>query len=310
RIASGMGFGMVGPTLLEFGTEAQKTKHLPPISRGEKIWCLGYSEPGAGSDLASLTTRAEDAGDHWIVNGQKIWTSGAHMADWCGALVRTDPDARKHDGISFMLIDMRQPGVVARPLKLIDGSAGFCEVFFTGARAEKENLLGALNNGWSIGKRLLQYERGGQTGAAGSAWADQSEPLQTLARRYVGLDASGRLIDPDLRARLTVHLMDAQAHALTLARAAAESRAGASNATSILKNSASHVGQTRSELALEIMGNRGLGWEGEGFAADEAAAVRRWLFGKAQSIVGGAFEVQNNIIAKRLLGLPSPIAMG
>src|SRR5580700_6937237 len=161
----GMGPGMFGHTLLEYGTEAQKLRHLIPISRGELRWCQGYSEPNAGSDLASLQTKAEDKGDHWEVNGQKIWTSGAHFADWCFCLVRTDPKAKKHEGISFLLINMRQPGVEARPIRMISGASGQCETFFTAARAEKNDMVGPMNGGWTIGKRLLQHERSGQGGA-------------------------------------------------------------------------------------------------------------------------------------------------
>ena len=153
-----MGVRMLGPTLLEYGNEAQKSRHLPPIARGEMRWCQGYSEPGAGSDLASLQTRAIADGDNFVVNGQKIWTSGANYADWCFCLVRTDT-TRKHEGISFLLIDMRSAGIEVRPITLISGSSPFCETFFTEVRVPRENLVGPLNGGWTIGKRLLQYER-------------------------------------------------------------------------------------------------------------------------------------------------------
>jgi alkylation response protein AidB-like acyl-CoA dehydrogenase len=298
----GMGLSMVGPTILEYGTDAQKERHIPPIARGELRWCLGYSEPNAGSDLASLQMKAEDAGDHWRLNGQKIWTSGAQWSDRCGLLARTDPGARKHDGISFFLVDMRQPGVDVRPITLIAGSSHFCEMFFTDARAEKDEILGEINNGWSVGKRLLQHERASQTGVR-----DARPPeVDRIAKHYVGVDPEGRLADPDLRMRLAAHLIDSKAQALTLARAAAESRgaSGASNAASVLKNAATSVAQARSELLIEIMGSRGLGWEGEGFTHEEIETVRSWLMGKAASIYGGSREIQNNIIAKRILGLP------
>jgi alkylation response protein AidB-like acyl-CoA dehydrogenase len=299
----GMGITMIGPTILDYGTETQKRRHIPPIARGEVRWCVGYSEPNAGSDLASLQTRAVDAGDHWVINGQKTWTSGAQWSDWCGCLVRTDPTARKHDGISFMLIDMHQPGVETRPIALIAGASPFCETFFTEARADKDALLGELNVGWTVGKRLLQHERASQTGAVGGA---RTVPLHEIARRYLAVDAQGRLDDLDLRARLVRHQMDAKAHALTLARAQAEAKGanGATSAASVLKNSATHVAQTRAELTLEIMGGQGLGWEGSDFTRDEIETVRSWLSGKAMSIYGGSFEIQNNIISKRILGLP------
>jgi alkylation response protein AidB-like acyl-CoA dehydrogenase len=299
----GMGITMVGPTVLDYGTEEQKARHIPPIVRGEVRWCIGYSEPNAGSDLAALQTRCEDAGDHYVVNGQKIWTSGAQYADWCGALVRTDPKAKKHDGISFLLIPMRQPGVETRPIPLIAGASPFCETFFTDATARKDDLLGELNRGWSVGKRLLQHERSSQTGTRMGA---PITPLQDIAIRYVGLDEAGELGDRDLRARLSSHLMHARAHTLTLARVAAESRGNAdpSNAASVLKNSATGVAQTRAELLIEIMGSQGLGWDGEGFSDEELEAARSWLAGKAMSIYGGSAEIQNNIISKRILGLP------
>ncbi len=303
-MAFGMGVTMIGPTILDYGTPEQKQTHIPPIARGEVRWCVGYSEPGAGSDLASLQTKAVDAGDHWVINGQKVWTSGAQWSDWCGCLVRTDPTAKKHEGISFMLVSMRQPGVETRLIKLISGDSPFCETFLTNARAGKDALLGELNQGWSVGKRLLQHERASQTGVGGAGV--KAKPLDEIAKRHVGVDAAGRIADPDLRARLVDHLMHVKAHGLTIARAAAESKgaAGPSNATSTLKNSASIIGQTRAELMLEILGYRGLGWDGEGFTAEEIGAVRAWLSGKAMSIYGGSFEIQNNIIAKRILGLP------
>jgi len=290
---------------LEYGTEDQKQRHIPPIVRGELRWCQGYSEPGAGSDLAALTTKCEDAGDHWKINGQKIWTSGAQYADWCFCLVRTDT-SKKHEGISFVLIDMHQPGVETRPIKLIAGSSPFCETFFTDARAEKTDMVGPLNGGWTIGKRLLQHERSGQ---GGGRMMGGGPSLDVLAKKYVGVDDKGRIADADLRSRLAVHMMDAKAHGLTLARAMAEARGNVNPGatTSIMKNSGTTIGQTRAELTLEIMGHQGLGWEGDDFEAAELAAVRGWLGGKATTIFGGSQEIQNNIISKRILNLPDSV---
>jgi len=300
----GMGVTMIGPTIMDYGTEAQKQKHLPPIVRGEVQWCVGYSEPNAGSDLASLQTKAVDNGDGWTINGQKTWTSGAQYSDWCGCLVRTDPSAKKHEGISFMLIDMHQPGIETRPIALIAGASPFCETFFTDAVAPRDALLGQLNVGWTVGKRLLQHERASQTGA--STGGKPPPPVSEIAKQYVGLDAQGRIADADLRTRVIRHQMDAKVHGLTLARAMAEAKGNNSpgNAASVLKNSATHVAQTRAELTLEIMGAQGLGWEGDAFKPDELETVRSWLFGKAMSIYGGSSEIQNNIISKRILGLP------
>jgi alkylation response protein AidB-like acyl-CoA dehydrogenase len=294
----GMSVSLLGPTLLEFGDEAQKRRHLPPAARGETRWCQGYSEPGAGSDLAALQCRAEDHGDHFRVTGQKLWTSGAHYADWCFCLVRTDP-TRKHEGVSFLLIDMRAPGVEARPIPLIYGDSTFCEVFFTDVAVPKANLVGPLNGGWTIAKRLLQFERAGIGGATAAS-------LAGWARAYVGVAKDGRLMDADLRARLAAHEIDARALALTLARVreAAQSGSGAPAMDSVLKNAAAAVSAARCELSIEILGGQGLGWAGEGYAPDELAAVRDWLADKAKSIYGGTTEVQNNIIAKRRLRLP------
>ena len=304
---AGMGTSMFGPTLLEYGTEAQKKRHIPPIVRGELRWCQGYSEPGAGSDLASLQTKCEDAGDHWKINGQKIWTSGAQYADWCFCLVRTDT-SKKHEGISFVLINMHQPGVETRPIKLIAGNSPFCETFFTDARAEKDDMVGPLNGGWTVGKRLLQHERSGQGGARMMAGAG----VLDLAKKYVGLDEKGRIADPDLRTRITKHLIDAKAHMLTIQRAMAEAKGNVnpSATTSVMKNSGTWVGQEKAELTLEIMGSQGLGWEGDTFSREEREAVRGWLSGKATTIFGGSQEIQANIVSKRILGLPDTTQNG
>ncbi|WP_337188486.1 acyl-CoA dehydrogenase family protein [Phenylobacterium sp.] len=305
----GMGLSMFGPTLLEYGTEAQKQRHIPPIVRGELRWCQGYSEPGAGSDLASLQTKCEDVGDHWKVNGQKIWTSGAQWADWCFCLVRTDT-SRKHEGISFVLINMHQPGVEVRPIRLIAGSSPFCETFFTDARVEKDDMVGPLNGGWTIGKRLLQHERSGQGGSRMAGGGAVS--LQALAKTYVGEDERGRIADPDLRTRIAKHQIDQRAHMLTVARAAAEAKGNSnpSATTSVMKNSSTWVGQERAELLVEILGHQGLGWEGEAFEREELDAVRGWLSGKAWTIFGGSQEVQSNIVSKRILGLPDTTQAG
>ena len=311
-VKAGMGITMVGPTILEYGTEKQKQKHIPPICRGEVFWALGYSEPNAGSDLASLACKAEDKGDHWLVNGQKTWTSGANRAQWIGCLVRTDPDAPKRDGISFLILDMNQPGIETRPIQLIGGASPFCETFFNDAVADKDEVLGELNAGWTVGKRLLQHERQSQTSAGGAMGGASRTPLPELAERYVGRDEQGRIADPDLRSRIASHLMNAQAQRLTIQRITAEARGNmkVSATASILKNAAAAVTQQGAELTVEIMGHNGLGWEGEPFETQELEAVRGWLGSKAVSIYGGSYEIQNNIIAKNILGLPETTQRG
>jgi alkylation response protein AidB-like acyl-CoA dehydrogenase len=303
------GVWMLGPVLLEYADEAQRREHLPKIVRGEIRWCQGYSEPGAGSDLASLQTRCEDRGDHWLINGSKVWTSYADKADWCFCLVRTDT-AKKHEGISFVLIDMASAGVETRPIRLISGESPFCETFFNDVRIPKRNLIGPVNGGWEIAKRLLQYERQnisggfGEGGGAGGSAGDLGE----IARRYVGEDDEGRLADGDLRARITRNKMDFQCLRQTIARTAAEARAGngPNAATSIIKYAAATFAQERSELMVEAMGAQGLGWTGEGYSPAELLAVRGWLRSKGNSIEGGTSEINLNVVAKRVLGLPDP----
>jgi alkylation response protein AidB-like acyl-CoA dehydrogenase len=305
----GMGVMMFGPTLLEYGTEDQKLEHIPLICRGDVQWCQGFSEPGAGSDLAALQTRAEDKGDHFIINGQKIWTSGAQYADWCFCLVRTDT-SKKHEGISFVLIDMKSPGVETRPIQLISGESPFCETFFTDVKIPKENLVGQVNGGWQIAKRLLQYERQNISGGfgPGESAGGTSSDLGVMARNYVGTDETGALSDPDLRTRITRNKMDFDCFYKTIRRIEAEAKAsnGPSAATSIIKYAVASFAQERSELVVEMMGSQGLGWTGEDYAPQEIGAVRGWLRAKANSIEGGSSEVNLNVISKRVLGLPDP----
>jgi alkylation response protein AidB-like acyl-CoA dehydrogenase len=298
----GMGVMMLGPTLLEFASEEQKQRHIPPICRGEIRWCQGYSEPGAGSDLASLQTKCEDKGDHYLINGQKTWTSGGQWADWCFALVRTDT-TKKHEGISFILLDMKTPGVEVKPIRMISGSSPFCETFFTDVKVPKENLVGELGQGWTIGKRLLQHERTNLSGG-GSMSRGQGPSLSDIAKHYVGVDSEGRIADAELRTKIIKHEMEAKSFQLTARRVMAESKGGnISLASSILKNVGARITQERAELTLEIMGMNGLGWEGDGFNTAELGATRGWLWGKAVSIYGGTTEIQNNVVAKRILGM-------
>ena len=303
------GVWMLGPVLLEYANEDQKREHLPAIIRGEARWCQGYSEPGAGSDLASLQTRCEDKGDHWLINGQKVWTSYANKADWCFCLVRTDT-TKKHEGISFVLIDMTSPGVETRPIPLISGESPFCETFFTDVKIPKGNLVGQVNGGWEIAKRLLQYERQNISGGfgPGDGASGSSSDLGTIAKGYLGLDPSGALEDSDLRTRITRNKMDFDCFYKTISRVAAESRAsnGPSAATSIIKYAAASFAQERWELMIETMGHQGLGWTGDSYSGQEIGAARGWLRSKANSIEGGSSEVNLNVIAKRVLGLPDP----
>ena len=295
------GVWMLGPALLAFGTEAQKKHFLPEIVRGEIRWCQGYSEPGAGSDLAGLQTRAEDRGDHWIVNGQKVWTSYADKADWIFCLVRTDPDASKHLGISFVLIDMATKGVSTRPITLISGKSPFCETFFDDVRVEKENLVGTLNRGWDVAKYLLAHERT-MIGAIGELGGGR--PLGQVATGSIGMDDEGRLEDGMLRARIAEMEIDAAAFRLAMERAGDQVKAGQAHPAiaSMLKYYGSELNKRRHELLMAAGGSDALEWEGERSRGGKAA--RDWLRTKANSIEGGTSEVQLNIIAKHLLQLP------
>ena len=303
---SSFGIWILGPALLEFANEEQKKEHLPKIVRGEIRWCQGYSEPGAGSDLAGLQTKCEDKGDHYLVNGQKIWTSYADKADWIFCLVRTDT-TRKHDGISFLLFDMMSPGVEARPITMISGASPFCETFFTDVKVPKGNLVGELNKGWTIAKRLLQHERemisGMGLGGVGAGGGIGS--LEQVAKEYFG-EENGKIASPSLRDHITRQKMDSKAFALTMQRSAEEAKAGQGPgaASSIFKYYGTELNKRRYELLLELMGTKALGWEGEGFTDGEINVTRSWLRSKGNSIEGGTSEVQLNVVSKRVLGLP------
>ncbi|MGE0830863.1 MAG: acyl-CoA dehydrogenase family protein, partial [Hyphomonadaceae bacterium] len=254
-----MGLMMFGPALMEYGSEEQKKKFLPQIVRGEIRWCQGYSEPGAGSDLAGLQTKCEDKGDHYLVNGQKIWTSYANLADWMFCLVRTDTKV-KHEGISFIVFDMESPGVDPRPIKLISGASPFCETFLTDVKVPKDQLVGKLNGGWEIAKKLLQYER--QNIAAEGFSRATARSLEEIAKDYVGVE-DGKLADADLRARIAGHKMLAQAFSLTVRRGQELAKAGegVSHLASMYKIAATALNQEKTELPVEALGNRGLVWE-------------------------------------------------
>lgn len=304
----GMGVSMIGPTLLEYGTEEQKLRHIPKIAMGDIAWCQGYSEPGAGSDLANVRTRAVDKGDYFEVNGQKIWTSGAQFADWIFALVRTDPDVPKHEGISFLLLDMHQPGITTKPIRLISGASPFCETFFDNAIAQKNDLVGQLNRGWTVGKRLLQHERSGQGGLSDGGARRQAprNVLADTAKRYVGVDAEGKIANAATRDTVVQLAMNQRSFQTTQKRAREENVSGKTmgEATSIFKLYGSSLARDSAELRVALMGSQGSGWEGDGFSETEIEATRNWLSSRAITIYGGTNEVQMNIISKRVLGLP------
>ncbi len=303
---SGHGVWMLGPALLEFGTEEQKREHLPKIARGEIRWSQGYSEPGAGSDLASLRCRCEDRGDHFLINGQKCWTTDGHLADWIFLLVRTDPNTPvKQAGISFLLVDMASPGVEARPVRLINGSEHFSDTYFTDVRVPKQNLVGERDAGWQVAKALLVHERTMMSQLQDVA-PKPPIPVLEAARAYAQRDEHNKILDASLRRRLTDHRMNVRALALAQQRVSEEARAGTLEraATSYFKAYATEEDKRRDELILTLVGSQGLGVRGPGFSEEEIKTGWLFLMNRSLSIGGGTTEVQLNLVAKAL-GLPS-----
>jgi acyl-CoA dehydrogenase len=294
------GISMLGPALLHFGTEEQKRELLPPIVRGEIRWCQGYSEPGAGSDLVSLATKAEDKGDHFIVNGQKVWTSYADKADWIFCLVRTHP-TNKYQGITFLLFDMASPGVSTRPILLISGYSPFCETFFDDVKVPKSQVVGEINRGWDVAKYLLSHER---EMISGMGLRGSAESLPEIALAASGRDAEGRLDDPLLRARIARYEVRSAAFRALSERYIDELKAGVAHSaqSSRMKYVGTELAKSRNELTMAALGTKGLVWEGG--ASNDGAAARAWLRSKGNSIEGGTSEIQLNVVSKRLLDLP------
>src|ERR1043165_3512610 len=283
------GISMLGPALLKYGREDQKQRFLPEIARGEIRWCQGYSEPGAGSDLASLQTKCEDKGDHWLVNGQKVWTSYADKADWIFCLVRTSTES-KHKGISFLLFDMATPGVSTKPILLISGSSPFCETFFDDVKVPKDQIVGDVNRGWDVAKYLLGHER---------------EMISELGLGGGGsLGAATKPQDPLLRAEIAAFDVDALAFAAMSERFAAKARAGEAHpaSPSMMKYAGTELNKRRNELAMAAGGSEALEWDSERTKSGKTS--RDWLRSKGKSIEGGTSEIQLNIVAKHILRLP------
>ena len=295
------GISMLGPALLKYGTEEQKLEHLPKIARGEIRWCQGYSEPNAGSDLAGLATSAEDGGDHYIVNGQKVWTSYADKADWIFCLVRTSKES-KQGGISFVLFDMETPGVSTKPILLISGYSPFCETFMDNVKVPKANRIHDENKGWDVAKYLLGHERemisGMGLGGGGR------NPLVEGAIATIGLDHDGRLADPVLRSQIALFEVRAKAFAAMSELFMVEVKAGLAHPAqpSMMKYVGTELNKDRYELMMAAGGSDALEWESE--RSRTGAMPRAWLRTKANSIEGGTSEIQLNIIAKRILELP------
>ncbi len=294
------GISMLGPAMLHFGTEEQKKHYLPPIARGEIRWCQGYSEPGSGSDLVSLQTYGKDEGDHWVVNGQKVWTSYADKADWIFCLVRTDKE-NKYQGISFLLFDMESDGVTTKPIKLISGNSPFCETFFDDVKVPKDQIVGKENRGWDVAKYLLGHEREMISGTGGG---DRAGSLGAVLAETVGKDDAGKLDDPILRAQLAMFDVDALAFTAMSERFTDEMKAGKGHPAqpNMLKYAGTELNKRRHALIMEAGGSDALEWESE--RSNEGGRPRSWLRTKANSIEGGTSEIMLNVVAKRILELP------
>ena len=299
------GVSMLGPALLEFGSDELKLEHLPKIARGQRRWCQGYSEPGAGSDLASLQCRATDSGENLLVNGTKIWTSFGVESDWIFCLVRTNSEGRKQDGISFLLIDLETKGITVKPIELISGASDFAQVFFDDVLVPKTNLVGELNQGWAVAKALLKHERK-MISSLGTDVMGGNVSLPKVAKTVFGCDENSRIQSEHYRSAIAEHQMTMRAIELTGYRTHQEMMADQldPNVPLIMKYVGTCELQSRDELLVDLLGTRGLGWQDDSFGDDEIRAARELLFNKSMTIAGGTSEIQLNIIAKRALQLP------
>jgi len=298
-----IGLMMVGPAVMQWGTETQRRRYLSPILSADEIWCQGFSEPGAGSDLASLRTQAVLDGDAFRVSGQKVWTSHAHRSQWCILLVRTDPAAPKHDGISCLLVDMRSPGITIRPLVQMTGDAEFNEVFFDDVRVPRENLLGPLHAGWKVAITVLMYERAGLGNQTNLHHFTRL--LLDLARR-VGRGGRPAGQDPVIRQSLAQCWIDAEALRLTGLRSITRRLRGEPPGAegSVLKLTFTETYVRMAETAAALLGPHGQLWRGAPRAVDGGRWAFQALFARRFAIAGGTSEIQRNIIGERVLGLP------
>ena len=300
------GLWMLGPALLVYGNEEQKKQHLTAICRGEIRWAQGYSEPSAGSDLANLKTKAEDCGDHFLVNGTKIWTTKADEADWIFCLVRTSDSTPKQAGISFLLIDMASEGVSTSPIPLISGESEFCQTFFDNVKVPKANLVGELDGGWAVAKELLKHERKMMAAFEGMLEKPAMELLE-LAHYAVGSDENGRLKDAELRSDISQHLMREKALGQLGERIYWQGKAKQTDPRLplLMKHLGTSEAQAKDELIMRALGEEGLSMDDPTVSQGLRKMVKQWAFNKSLTIAGGTSEVQLNIIAKRALGMPS-----
>jgi alkylation response protein AidB-like acyl-CoA dehydrogenase len=290
--------GLLGPTIIAFGTEEQKRRFLPPILKGEEIWCQGYSEPNAGSDLANVQTRAELDGDEWVIDGQKVWTSLAHWSDWCFVLCRTDRDAvPKHRGISYLLVPMRQPGIEIRPIEQITGTSEFNEVFFDGARTARDNVVGEVNGGWKVAMGTLAFERGASTLGQQLGFENELRRIVDAAR------ANGRLAEPVLRQRVADTFIGLRVMRMNALRSMSSlEKAAMTPLTSVHKLYWATFHRALGELAVDVLGPDATIADGSPY--ELSAAQRLFLYSRADTIYGGSNQIQRNVIGERALGLP------
>ena len=302
-LVNGLGIMLVGPTIIHWGTEEQKKRYVPKILSADELWCQGYSEPGAGSDVAGLQTRAVEDGDYFIVNGQKVWTSGADRADWCILLVRTDPEASKHKGISYLLVDMHSPGVTVRPLVQMTGESGFNEVFFEDAKVPKKNLVGEKNQGWQVAVTTLMFER-----SSIAAMRDMMNSVKNLAKlaKKIARNGGSAWDDTGVRQKIAGFACDATALRYSNMRQLTRRLKGLPPGPegSVGKLSASDLNLKMAKFALELLGPYSQFEHGAPLALDGGTWNYRMLASRAVTIAGGTSEIQHNIIGERVLGLP------
>ena len=296
-LANVLGLALIGPTIIAFGTDVQKKRFLPPIASCDELWCQGYSEPNAGSDLAAVRTRAAVVGDDWVITGQKIWTSLAHCAEWCFVLCRTDADAPKHKGLSYLLVPMNQPGVDVRPIAQMTGTSEFNEVFFDGAKTAKDNIVGPVNGGWKIALATLPFERGASTLGQQLAFRNELDAIIAIAKK------NGRANDPLVRQRIADAWIGLEIMRMNALRTLSLMQGGElGREAMIAKLYWANWHQSLGKLAMDVLGDEAE--IGDGMPYSLTALQRFFLFTRSDTIYAGSNEIQRNIIAERALGLP------
>ena len=294
--ANHVGEGLLGPTVIAFGSEDQKQRFLPGIVNGSEIWCQGYSEPNAGSDLANVQTRARLEGDEWVIDGQKVWTSWGEWADWCFVICRTDPDSQRHKGLSYLLVEMKQDGVEPRPIQQLTGTSEFCEVFFNGARTARSNVVGEPGQGWAVAMGTLAFERGVSTLGQQMQFTNELDQIIAIARH------NGRADDPVMRQRIADAWIGLQIMRYNAMRTLSSTSPELSREATITKIYWATWHRELGKLFMDVMGPEGE--IAEGFPYELSQLQRMYLFVRSDTIYAGSNQIQRNIISERALGLP------